>query len=190
MSYCDRNLDNFMNYIGKKYNRLIIKKISNRVINGRSRKIAICNCSCGIENKEIRLDGILEGAVKSCGCYSTEVKKQKKKAPNPLLDLRKRLLNSAKVRANKDNLKFNIKIDDIIIPSKCPAIDIKIYKAGKEATYNSPALDKIIPSKGYVKGNVAVISHRGNNLKTNMNVDEITKLVKYLRKMKLKGYDV
>ena len=99
-----------MNYIGKKYSRLIIKKISNQVINGYSRKIAICNCSCGIENKEIRLDGILEGAVKSCGCYSTEVKKQKKKTPNPMMDLRKRLLNSAKVRANKDNFSRIINI--------------------------------------------------------------------------------
>ena len=179
-----------MNYIGTKYNKLTIKNVINRNIKGYLRKVAVCNCSCGVKNKEIRLDGILNSTVRSCGCYSTEVKKQKKKEPNPEFDLRRRLLNSAKVRANKNNLKFNITINDIIISEICPAIGIKIYKAGKEATYNSPALDKIIPSKGYVKGNVEVISHRGNNLKTSMNLKEITMLVKYLKKMKIKGHDV
>ena len=37
----------------------------------------------------------------------------------------------------------------------------------------SPTLDKIIPERGYVKGNVQVISHKANSMKRNASLDEL-----------------
>lgn len=42
---------------------------------------------------------------------------------------------------------------------------------------NSPSLDIIIPSKGYVKGNVWVISNRANRAKSNLSLEELKTLV-------------
>ena len=50
--------------------------------------------------------------------------------------------------------------------------------------YDSPSLDKIIPSLGYVKDNIWVISYRANTIKNNCTFEEIEKLYKSLRKMR------
>lgn len=44
---------------------------------------------------------------------------------------------------------------------------------------NSPTLDKFIPSKGYVKGYVQVISWRANNLKSDGSPEEWIKIAKW-----------
>ena len=44
----------------------------------------------------------------------------------------------------------------------------------------SPSLDQIVPGLGYVKGNVQVISHRANTLKSDGTLEEFKKLVIFL----------
>lgn len=46
----------------------------------------------------------------------------------------------------------------------------------------SPSLDKIIPEKGYIKGNIAIISMRANQLKSNATLAELEKLLVWMRK--------
>lgn len=48
-------------------------------------------------------------------------------------------------------------------------------------TEGSPTLDRIVPSRGYVVGNVAVISMRANRLKSDASVAELQALVSYTR---------
>ena len=70
--------------------------------------------------------------------------------------------------ALKNNIPFDISIEDIenIWPkdNRCP-ITKKIFKSGIQNKRDLPTLDKIIRQKGYIKGNIAVISHRANSLK-------------------------
>jgi hypothetical protein len=54
--------------IGQVFGKLKIMGVSK---SGR-RVYADCECSCGV-SKSIRLDGILQGSVLSCGCYNKEV---------------------------------------------------------------------------------------------------------------------
>jgi hypothetical protein len=82
------------------------------------------------------------------------------------------LLSRAKSRAKKKGLEFNIDITDIDVPIICPILGIPIIKEYKKGTKggpspNSPSLDRIDNSKGYVKGNVRVISHKANTMKHN-----------------------
>lgn len=80
----------------------------------------------------------------------------------------KRLFLLAKRRAKKDNLPFNITIDyiELIWPkdNKCP-ISGRVFKSGIDNKWDLPTLDKVIRKKGYVKGNVAIISFLINAIK-------------------------
>lgn len=76
----------------------------------------------------------------------------------------KRLFNAAKTRATAKGREFSIELSDIQIPELCPVFKTPMV---------SPSLDRIDSSKGYVKGNVRVISKRANQLKSNATVEEM-----------------
>lgn len=179
----------YNNLIGKKFSRLTINEIiSKKDKSNRDRTFAKCKCNCS-KSKTIRLDGILEKRVKSCGCWSIYVKK--KKNPNTEINRPKNILKwSASNRSRVKDVPFDINIADYEIPKKCPVLGIKIFKKGKFKTDNSATLDRLIPSKGYVKDNVMVISDRANRLKRDMNLDELKILISYLKRLKKEGFDV
>jgi hypothetical protein len=81
-------------------------------------------------------------------------------------NLPRALLRSAKERAARLGLPFDLRIEDIVVPERCPALGIPITSdATTGFAPNSPTLDRIIPERGYVRGNVVVISGRANRLK-------------------------
>lgn len=79
----------------------------------------------------------------------------------------------AKNRSKKKNLDFNIDVSDIVIPETCPVLGIPLYLGNRILSPNSPTIDRIDSSKGYVKGNVRVISSRANTLKNNATLEEL-----------------
>ena len=94
------------------------------------------------------------------------------------------LLEHARQRALKLDVEFNLELSDIIIPEGCPVLGLKLeWGFGQRASANkaSPSLDRMDPLKGYVKGNVFVISNRANHLKNNGTLEEFECLVAYLR---------
>lgn len=95
-------------------------------------------------------------------------------------NLQKVLYKSAKDRAKKKNIPFNIDIEDIIIPEKCPVFGFK-FEIGTKDKQKSPSLDRIIPEKGYVKGNIIVVSLKANTMKNNASIDEIKKLYDFYK---------
>lgn len=90
--------------------------------------------------------------------------------------------HSAKCRAKRKNIAFNIEITDIIIPVVCPVFGINIIRDSIGNGDNSPALDRIDNTKGYIKGNICVISFKANRLKNNGTLDELAKIVEYMKK--------
>lgn len=104
-------------------------------------------------------------------------------------DVRKSLLEAAQNRAREQNLEINITLDDIVVPDFCPVLNIKLEKSSGKASDNSPSLDKIIPSLGYVKGNIQVISRKANTMKSNATKDELLLFAKWvLNNMKEGNY--
>ena len=91
-------------------------------------------------------------------------------------NLKNRLLNAARARSKKSGLDFNITIEDFEIPLTCPLLNIDLFVAEgrKSVKYNSASLDRIDSSKGYVKGNVWIISFKANTMKSNSTLDEFT----------------
>ena len=93
------------------------------------------------------------------------------------------LYKSAKARAKREGIPFSITIEDIKVPAICPILEIPIIRGTGRQTHNSPSLDKIDPSLGYVPGNVAVISFRANALKDNMSAKIAERIMNYILKI-------
>lgn len=91
------------------------------------------------------------------------------------------MVRAAKARADQKGIPFNLTPSDIQIPHTCPVLDIPIITGQRKATDNSPSLDRVVPSMGYVRGNVIVISNRANRIKNNATVDELEAVACWLR---------
>lgn len=87
------------------------------------------------------------------------------------------LWSNAKKRAREQGLIFDIEPSDIQIPEKCPVLEIPICLTNTRVQGNSPSIDRIDPNRGYVKGNVRVISFRANTLKSDATKQEIQKII-------------
>jgi len=87
------------------------------------------------------------------------------------------MARTAKTRAKERNLEYNIDAEYLksIWTDLCPVLGIPIkaavYESGTSRAQKnrpqdqSPALDRIDSTKGYVRGNVAVMSYRANMIK-------------------------
>jgi hypothetical protein len=96
------------------------------------------------------------------------------------------LLNAARQRARRDGLEFSIGIGDIHIPQTCPVLGIPL-KAGIGTGGHqpgSPTLDRRDNSKGYVPGNIRVISFRANALKSDGTAEEHRRIAEYMENAK------
>lgn len=100
------------------------------------------------------------------------------------------MLHRVRARAKKEGLECDITVEDIHIPKFCPLLGVPlVIGAGRERTGpNSPSLDKIDPLKGYVKGNVWVISKRANAIKQDCTFEEFEVMYHRWNKMKELNY--
>lgn len=84
----------------------------------------------------------------------------------------------AKHRAKKRNIEFTIEVVDIKIPTVCPVFGTLLKRNFTSGYHDdSPSLDRIDNTKGYIPGNVRVISNRANALKSNATIEELEALV-------------
>ncbi len=93
-------------------------------------------------------------------------------------ELKQQLCWYAKKRALKKGLEFSIKPKDIHIPKKCPILKVPLICS----TRYSPSIDRIYPDKGYIKGNIAVISALANSMKANATPQELLIFAKNIKK--------
>lgn len=68
---------------------------------------------------------------------------------------------------------------DVVVPLVCPVLGIPIEQDLTARTDNSPSIDRIDSSKGYIPGNVIVVSWRANRLKQDASVLEIKQLANF-----------
>jgi hypothetical protein len=63
-----------------------------------------------------------------------------------------------------------------LVTTHCPLLGVELTYAAYEGTTcptNYATLDKIDPAKGYVAGNVQILSHRANVIKNNATLEEL-----------------
>jgi hypothetical protein len=88
----------------------------------------------------------------------------------------KSLMRAAKDRAKKRNIEFSISFSDLIVPEYCPILNIKLrsnWGTGAGGKLDSFSLDRINPDLGYIPGNVQVISHLANSMKSSATKEQL-----------------
>ena len=97
------------------------------------------------------------------------------------------LCASARARGRKRGIGATITPADLEWPTHCPVLGIKLdypertgERGEQHVQPNWPSLDRWDNTKGYVPGNVFVISYRANTLKNTATYEEILRVAKYL----------
>lgn len=110
--------------------------------------------------------------------------KQKWKEKDPVRAWVVGVINGSRARSIKKGLPFDLTHGYIrsIIPTHCPAlgVELKFLQRGGGRP-DSATLDRIIPSRGYTQGNVAVVSLRANLIKNDGTLDDIEAVAKWMR---------
>lgn len=91
-----------------------------------------------------------------------------------------------KADAKKRGIEFTLVYEDMEWPELCPVLGIKLdYSYGNKngVPPNSPSFDRIDPSKGYVPGNVIVVSQLANTIKTNATIEQIERVASFYRQL-------
>ena len=108
---------------------------------------------------------------------------RKKRKNDPIVPM----INDARKRAKRKGIDFDLSRDDLVVPPICPVLGIELFVAGGKRTANSPSLDRIDNARGYTKDNVRIISFRANALKNDATVDELEKIVDYMKENLCRG---
>jgi hypothetical protein len=90
-----------------------------------------------------------------------------------------RLYRNAKQRAKRDGIPFTLRPTDLTIPEVCPVLGIPLFRQEGGPCDNSPTIDRIDNTQGYVRKNVIVVSYRANRIKSDATVFELHRIAAF-----------
>ena len=159
---------------------------SKRIETEKLRGFRTCK-KCSLEkplDEYNRTDGSTRAICKHC--HNENMREQRKSNKTEDIEYHsiRESLNGARKRAKINGYDFNITIEDLVpFPTHCEVSGIELtYGLGDKRS--GASLDKVIPSKGYTKGNVRIISSRVNMAKSDLTLSQLKKLVMYIEKYK------
>ncbi len=89
-----------------------------------------------------------------------------------------------KISAKNRGLDFNLEPSDIRIPAVCPVYGMPLVIADKRGDErigphleNVATIDRVDPARGYVKGNVQIVSFKANRLKSDCTPEHFRKMI-------------
>jgi hypothetical protein len=165
---------------GQKFGKLTVIRRTFSPYNERSKRrngYWLCLCDCGNYNKA-STGNLRAGVIQSCGCGRITHGGYRYGKTTPEVSM----YNGAKSRAKTKKLPFNITLADIAIPGFCPILGIPLFRRAEKMGPNSPTLDRVIPAKGYVRGNIQVISQRANVMKNDASPAELKMFAAYIQR--------
>lgn len=118
--------------------------------------------------------------VKACRTASKKYYK-KTRVERPELGM----LNCARERARVKCQDFSITVSDVSIPSNCPCCGKIMVLTARRGNPDSPSLDRLESTKGYIQGNIAVICTHCNTVKNNGTAAHHEQIAAWMRKMGL-----
>lgn len=89
--------------------------------------------------------------------------------------------------AKKKGIIFDLEFSDIQWPTHCPVLGMKltygtVFKKGH--CRHSASFDRIDPAKGYVKGNIIIVSMQANAIKQDVGFEDILKVGNFYKELK------
>ena len=91
------------------------------------------------------------------------------------------LCRQARKNARNNDRECTITPADIEIPEKCPILGVTLTRNFGKTLRNSYSIDRVDNTKGYVPGNVKIISWWANYLKSNLTAEQATNLLNYIK---------
>lgn len=95
-------------------------------------------------------------------------------------------LKASRARSRSQHLRVPYDLDaeylESIWTGFCPVLGIPLDKLADRTSEEAAELDRFIPNKGYVKGNVTFISRKVNRLKNNASIEELERLIDWMKK--------
>jgi|SRR5579859_874820 len=93
----------------------------------------------------------------------------------------KTLMQKAKARAIKQNIDYDLDFNYVYrlyeeTKGKCPVLGFKFF-SGSRAT--SASIDRLIPERGYIHGNISIISYLANAVRSSATSEQIRKVADY-----------
>lgn len=96
-----------------------------------------------------------------------------------ILQVHKSLSKTKNIPCDDFDILYN-HLKPIFDTGKCERCGM-IFQPGNDSLRNySPTLDRLIPNKGYVVGNIAVLCHDCNRRKQDMSVEEMKDLIRWV----------
>ncbi len=129
-----------------------------------------------------RADGSTRAICNSCHAKRQRAQRKVNRADDIEYFSIRESLNGARKRAKNGGYDFDITIEDLMpFPTHCEISGVQLTY-GQGDKQNGASLDKIVPSKGYTKGNVRIISSKVNLAKSDLTLAQLKKLIKYIEK--------
>lgn len=143
-----------------------------------------CQC-CGVEKPAVAFpvrrdrSGRLRPYCRECARDGQRARYEAHKRQQPF----KLKATRARSRAQGLHVPFNLTPEYLedIWTGVCPVLGVPIHLYDTNRTDEFAAeLDRFVPSRGYVKGNVAFLSRRANRLKNNTTTAELRQLLNWM----------
>lgn len=104
--------------------------------------------------------------------------------------LKKPVLRDIRKRINRARIKniiipYNLTVHSFNYPTHCPILGLKLDKNIGRPGPNSPSIDRINNKKGYVIGNIRIISYHANELKNNASYKDYKTLYLFYKSKRL-----
>lgn len=107
-----------------------------------------------------------------------------RKTTDDLYWIQRTKFNAKKSNARSLGDAWDLEFGDLIWPTHCPILGMELnYYADGMRVESSPSFDQIIPGKGYIPGNVQIVSWRANRLKNNGTWQEHLLIGEYMKKL-------
>lgn len=187
-----RNDKNSTDWTGKRFHFLTV--IGRHPVAADGHRRWICRCDCGIE-KLVKAKSKTSLAAKSCGCKAAEIAGlnklkhglSRKGAKNTAYGIYFALTKRARDKGlpcdfagNPEEFCgwFENRIAEL--GNKCPIFGTDFVVGAGKWVNESATVDRVIPSNGYVYGNIEIISHRANQIKNDASLKELEAICDYL----------
>ena len=120
----------------------------------------------------------------TCKKCSIKIRQTEKLNRDWKVDAARLLYKNIKSRCKRIGKEFSIELEDITIPEKCPVFGFDLKREDRQTWMCAPSVDRIDNSKGYIKGNVTVVSRRANILKKDATLEELEQLFNYYKTLR------
>ena len=156
-----------------------IGEFRTRAISKTNRKLRTETCciSCSREYMKQYYENNREDWVKRATPYCSKKYRESRETSAEYS-----MYHRAKSRAKRRDMEFTLSKEDVVIPDRCPVLDIPLKIGDDSHSAGSPSLDRIDNDKGYTTDNVCVISYRANSIKRDASINDIRKLLAWMEK--------